>query len=685
MIGNQFCVKFPLCRSQVRVLLMAGFILVQGFVHQHQRRCLHSGKARSLLSYQLAPFSTRRRLILSATRSPSNRKRRRLFDDYLPRLQEYHRNHGHSNVTAHEDEDLFEWIDSIRKRYRTCQHKLSAQRRKELENLDFSWWMPDVVASNSPRGRPRAKPQRRTWEEYFPRLQKYYQSHGHCNVTAKEDRDLYKWTASLRKNYQCQAIVRNVSPSFLASGSLLSDEQFDSLQDMGFSWSTPHVQSESKLRKGVTRWRTWEEYCPRLLEFYEAHGHCNLTLVPEHNEGTKDLAQWVDSLKHRKLAVDKIQLLQQMGITWDIVETRTSQYRREMIDRLHAFYKKTGHVLVKEDDDPELFRWTRMCLRNYGHAYLRRVVEPNHGHKSRNEEKWETMLQCLAEYRRVHGHCSVSLADGNPKLYKFVQNLRQQYRKLVRGEPSQLNGERVEALEQLDFDWGKGHDIRWKERLQELDAFQQIYGHVKVPQKFRNNPQLGRWVMNQRTMKRMNDKGIETSLRQPRINQLEQAEFVWKVHDNQWWDMFEAVKEYHSKNGHLSSNSVDNSRTYMRQWLNEQRYYYRSDKLRHRLTEDRIEALESLPGFRWVCRERSGAPSKDDWSDLMKAMRDKGIAPQAKVKTHWFDGVNPFAQEIKTVWTDEDLMALWNEGIDEDEDDEDYYYEDEDSKNFLRA
>ena len=69
----------------------------------------------------------------------------------------------------------------------------------------------------------------------------------------------------------------------------------------------------------------------------------------------------------------------------------------------------------------------------------------------------------------------------------------------------------------------------------------------------------------------------------------------------------------------------------------------------------------------------------------MKAMREKGISPKAKVKTHWFDGVNPFAQEVKTVWTEEDLMALWNEGVEEGEDDDDYYFEDEDTKNFLRA
>jgi hypothetical protein len=258
----------------------------------------------------------------------------------------------------------------------------------------------------------------------------------------------------------------------------------------------------------------------------------------------------------------------------------------------------------------------------------------------------------------------------------------------VRGEPSQLNGKRVEALEDLGFDWGKSHDIKWKERLKEFDAFQQIYSHANVPQQFGKNPQLGRWVMNQRTLKRLNEEGCGTSLRPYRVHQLEQKDFIWNVHDRQWWSMFQSLKEFQQEHGHLTIPSDDFVRSRLRQWMNEQRYHYRSDKLRQRLTEDRIQALESLPGFRWVIRDRvrdGDGPSKEDWSDLMEAMRDKGITPQAKVKTHWFDGVNPFTQEVKTVWTDDDLMALWNEGIDDGQDDEDYYFEDEDSKNFLRA
>lgn len=695
--------------------MLAGLMLVQGLLRQqpHRIRSYHH-IFQGLLQHEtvgssqppLATFVTRRRIhsVLNADRSVKaaavsssttttsshrkrKRRRRRMFDDYLPRLQEYYQRHGHTNVTlsSPENEDLYDWADSIRKR----QRQLSNEQKQALDDVQFVWTDPAAAVASPPRrGRPRTKPHRRLWDDYFPKLEAFYQTYGHCNVTAEQDKDLYKWASSLRKNYQCQAIVRNVAPSLASSVSMLSDEQVDALHDMDFSWSSLSTTT-TELSEGVTRWKTWDDYFPRLLRFYESHGHCNVTTTSQEDGDVfdKDLAQWVDSLKHRKLSKDKREVLQKMGVPLEVEQTRTSQHRREMIDRLHSFYKEYSHILVKEIDDPDLFRWTRMCLRNYGHAYLMRLVDPSYGHKSRRDEKWETMLQQLKEYSLTHGHCRVSSTDGQPKLYKFVQNQRQQYRKLVRGESSLLTGRRVELLEELGFDWGKSHDIRWRERLQELDAFQNIYGHAKVPQQFRLNPQLGRWVMNQRTLKRLNGEGMDTSLRQPRISQLEEAAFVWKAHDDQWWDMFGKVKAYEQEYGNLTTIATgdDGSRESMRQWLNEQRYHYRSDSLRHRMTQHRVEALESLPSFQWVYRQRTDSPSKADWSELMNAMREKGITPQAKVKTHWFDGVNPFQEEVKTVWTDEELMALWNEEIEEDKDDDDYYYEDEDSKNFLRA
>ncbi|KAL3938113.1 MAG: hypothetical protein SGARI_001874 [Bacillariaceae sp.] len=354
-----------------------------------------------------------------------------------------------------------------------------------------------------------------------------------------------------------------------------------------------------------------------------------------------------------------------------------------MIGKLHTFYKKHGHVIVTEqDNDPELYQWTQRYIRSHTHKKLCRLVIPNYG-KTRKDEKWEAMLKRLKDFHQQHGHFNIR---GDSKLYNFVQNQRKQYRKLVKGEKSQMTRERIEALEDITgFEWGKSHDIRWQERLAELETFAKIYGHPAVPQDFDQNSKLGNWVMNQRTFRRMNEDGVLTSLGTSRVEELKDLDFVWNARNKRWWDMFETIKVFQEEHGDLNMNPSDPTHASMRRWLSEQRHFYRTEKFRHRMTEERIEALESIPGFEWRLRG-SKSPSKADWLDLLNAMRAKGISPKAKAKTHWFDGVNPFEQEVKTDWTEEDIMALWNEEEGEDEkEDEDYYYEDEDSKNFLRA
>ena len=71
---------------------------------------------------------------------------------------------------------------------------------------------------------------------------------------------------------------------------------------------------------------------------------------------------------------------------------------------------------------------------------------------------------------------------------------------------------------------------------------------------------------------------------------------------------------------------------------------------------------------------------------MFVAIREKGIRPEARAKQHWFDGVNRFQQQVKTDYTEEELLALWNEETEDEEDEDgDEFYEDEETSLFLRA
>jgi hypothetical protein len=95
------------------------------------------------------------------------------------------------------------------------------------------------------------------------------------------------------------------------------------------------------------------------------------------------------------------------------------------------------------------------------------------------------------------------------------------------------------------------------------------------------------------------------------------------------------------------------------------------------MTPERAREIEAaVPGFRWKVRG-GGAPTKADWAKLFAAMRAKGLQPGMRAKSHWFEGTDRFGGGAgpavsKDVWTEQDLLALWNQESDDDDEDDDY-------------
>ena len=158
-----------------------------------------------------------------------------------------------------------------------------------------------------------------------------------------------------------------------------------------------------------------------------------------------------------------------------------------------------------------------------------------------------------------------------------------------------------------------------------------------------------------------------------RIRQLEGVGFPFRYQQHRWLKKFNRLQKYQEQHGHLNIDKEQNAD--LRQWLHKQRHLYNrlqrqqqykdqydaSYEASSPLTEERIAMLESIPNFSWSGRKTKG-PSTDDWSKLFVAIREKGIVPGTRAKKHMFDGMNPLNMEVqqKDVWTEDDLMALWN-------------------------
>ncbi|KAL7545347.1 hypothetical protein ACHAWF_008699, partial [Thalassiosira exigua] len=130
------------------------------------------------------------------------------------------------------------------------------------------------------------------------------------------------------------------------------------------------------------------------------------------------------------------------------------------------------------------------------------------------EERWEARLRELVYYRRRRGDCNVpSTYEDVPGLAKWVENQRMAHRK------RKLSDRRAGRLRAIGFDFGASKEDRWEFHFRELLRYRRERGSCLVPQRYRENPALGRWVNKQREMRKAK------ALRADRFEKLREAGF----------------------------------------------------------------------------------------------------------------------------------------------------------------
>jgi len=153
--------------------------------------------------------------------------------------------------------------------------------------------------------------------------------------------------------------------------------------------------------------------------------------------------------------------------------------------------------------------------------------------QSNYDRRWAANFALLLEYKSQHGHCRVPQAG---KLGKWVQMQRDQYRErhaLAAGlapnkRRSALSDDRYRQLQSVGFAWQVVPErVGWEGRYAELKEYRKAYGHTNVPQGWKANIALGRWVMKQRVQYHKLQRGQPSQMTQERIAKLEQIDFAW--------------------------------------------------------------------------------------------------------------------------------------------------------------
>jgi len=426
----------------------------------------------------------------------------------------------------------------------------------------------------------------------------------------------------------------------------------------GTSSSQPNNNATEKPLRG----RGWDYRIQQLQSFYAAHGHSQVTANSSSDDYYPGLYQWTRTVR--------------------------SRYRHQVLDN-------------DEDNEPQPYQYAPLT-----DAQLAQLAACDFVWEVR-QAAWQRRYEELVAFHRQHGHCRVTATNHSRGLVVWVRHQRRSFQ--------ELTPQRRRLLQELDLlrEHIPSRRDAWQSRYQQLVEFYQQHGHSNVPQPQSTNnsnnttssnnddddtlQQLGHWCMNQRRAYRQYLAGTTTALTPERLEQLEAVDFQWNVRQYKWQSMLQRLQDYYQQHGHVNIPvDGDDANQDLRLWLIWQRYLYncreRMSLLRNNynnnstqqqqqqqqqpqlISDERIRALEeAIPQFAWKARESSASgPTSQDWANLFDAMRDKGLQPGMRPKQHWFEGINPFSINVKSTYTEQDLLELWNADSAEDDEEDDW-------------
>merc|ERR1719469_1551881 len=169
-----------------------------------------------------------------------------------------------------------------------------------------------------------------------------------------------------------------------------------------------------------------------------------------------------------------------------------------MFEELRKFMGSEGHCNVPSrfSDNPKLGKWVTYQREMRLKISKERVSKLNSigfTWGTKQDVRWEIMFEELRKFKDREGHCNVPQNHSdNPELGRWVKSQRMQ--RLI------ISKERASKLDSIGFTWVVNieSDVRWEIMFEELKKFKEREGHCNVPFSCSPNPELSKWVSNQR-------------------------------------------------------------------------------------------------------------------------------------------------------------------------------------------
>jgi len=228
---------------------------------------------------------------------------------------------------------------------------------------------------------------------------------------------------------------------------------------------------------------------------------------------------------------------QPMPMQEAIVPTKwLSQY-----EDLKQYKEAHGDLNVANYGNKNLYSWIRTQKQQHK---LLREGKTNHMSQMRidllneigfewagegREKFWNLRYQELVDFHTINGTTRVpEKYEAAPQLQTWVSLQRRQMKMRNLGRPTTLTDERVRLLQAVGLECKIRASTTWMDRFMELKRYKDQHGDCDVPQKWKHNVSLGRWVDNQKTQHQKLYDGKPTHLTIERIQLLVSLGFNWR-------------------------------------------------------------------------------------------------------------------------------------------------------------
>lgn len=344
----------------------------------------------------------------------------------------------------------------------------------------------------------------------------------------------------------------------------------------------------------------WEEGFQQLQRYLTLFGNARVPGGYVAIDGYK-LGGWTKKQRAKKaekrLSQDQINRLEALlGWSWDPF----SEQWEEGFQQLQAFVKQHGNARVRQTyvttEGYNLGKWTtqqrqKKSKNSLNNEQIDRLEALPNWTWDPLAEQWEEGFEKLQAYLKRASNSKVKAKDpssSDSMNQRWISKQRQNKSKNI------LDQGQIERLEALPgWSWDPYPD-KWEEGFRRLQAYVDQHGDARVLCGYAtyDDYRLGTWVSHQRKSK------FKNRLSQSQIERLEALPgWSWEPYAEQWEEAFEKLKTYVKQycNAMVKEAYVTADGFKLGMWVGNQR----QKKSKSRLSQDRVERLEALPGWIW--------------------------------------------------------------------------------------